>query len=192
MRLLNFAARVAFLAFLPCLVLAGGAQAQKLKLPSLDTSAATTAPDTKCLIPWDPLKLCGTLTGKPEEDMQRVVKRIQQVGRDDMNYAILKATAANTNASKVRLECLNAIMDAKNAAEGTTIKDKDGNVVPRPDPAFVTTIEDIAELVDALAPGGPLMTGCAGAAQMFKTNTLAAINGIVTGAATLAALPAGL
>src|SRR5882724_12873069 len=101
------------------------------------------APSSKCLIPWDPLKLCGALTGKPEEDMQRVVKRIQGVGRDDMNYAILKAKTANTNASKVRLQCLQAIMDAKDAAEGTAIKDSSGNIIQRPDPAVVTAIEDV-------------------------------------------------
>jgi len=175
------------------MLLAGPAMAQVRK-PAVSAPAVAedAAPPSKCLIPWDPLKLCGTLTGKPEEDMQRVVKRIQGAGRDDMNYAILKATAANTNASKVRLQCLNAIMDAKNAAEGTSIKDGSGNVVPRPDPAVVTGIEDVAELVDALAPGGPLMTGCAGAAQLFKLNTLQAINGIVTGAVGIAALPAGL
>ena len=149
--------------------------------------AATDEPTSKCLIPWDPLKLCGALTGKPEEDFQRVVKRIQAIGRDDMNYAILKAKAANTSASLVRLQCLNAILAAKDAAEGTNIKDASGNVIPRPDPALVTGIEDIAELVDALSPTGPLMTGCAGAAQLVKTNTLSMINGIVTGAAGLAA-----
>lgn len=169
--------------FLP----SGSAQAQSR--PRLIEPAT---PTEKCLIPWDPLKLCGTLTGKPEEDMQRVIKRIQGIGRDDMNYAILKATAANTNAGKVRLQCLNAIMEAKNAAEGTGIKDASGNLVPRPDPAIVTTMEDVAELVDALSPQGPLMTGCAGAAQLFKMNTLAVVNGFVTGAAGIAALPAGL
>lgn len=177
------------------LVAGSSAMAQGLKLKPLQlgpTDAAAPAPDGKCLIPWDPLKLCGTLTGKPEEDMQRVIKRIQSIGRDDMNYAILKATAANTNGSKVRLQCLNSIMDAKNAAEGTTIKDASGAVIPRPDPAVVTTLEDVAELVDALSPQGPLMTGCAGAAQLLKTNTLAVVNAFVTGAAGIAALPAGL
>lgn len=133
-----------------------------------------------------------TLTGNAEKDMQAIVKRIQDVGRADLNYAILKAKAANTNGSNVRLQCLNAILAAKDAAEGVAIKDASGNVIPRPDPALVTTIEDVAELVDALSPQGPLMTGCAGAAQLFKTNTLAAINAIVTGAAGIAALPAGL
>lgn len=132
------------------------------------------------------------LTGNSEKDMQAIVKKIQDLGRADLNYAILKATAANTNGSKVRLQCLNAILAAKDAAEGVGIKDANGNVVPRPDPAVVTTIEDVAELVDAMSPQGPLMTGCAGAAQLMKTNTLAMINAIVTGAAGIAALPAGL
>ncbi len=132
------------------------------------------------------------LTGNAEKDSQAIVKKIQDLGRADLNYAILKATAANTNGSKVRLQCLQAILAAKDAAEGVGIKDAQGNVVPRPDPAIVTSMEDIAELVDALSPQGPLMTGCAGAAQLLKTNTLAAVNAIVTGAAGLAALPAGL
>ncbi len=132
------------------------------------------------------------LTGNAEKDSQAIVKKIQDLGRADLNYAILKATAANTNGSKVRLQCLQAILAAKDAAEGVGIKDAQGNVVPRPDPAVVTSMEDIAELVDALSPQGPLMTGCAGAAQLLKTNTLAAVNAIVTGAAGLAALPAGL
>lgn len=181
-------AKVLIIAFaLAGLLGAGSAHAAtKAAVPPAAT-AATDEPTSKCLIPWDPLHLCGALTGNPGEDIHRVVKRIQAVGRDDMNYSILKATAANTNSSKVRLQCLNAIMDAKNAAEGTNIKDAGGNVIPRPDPALVTGIEDIAELVDALSPTGPLMTGCAGAAQLFKTNTLAMINGVVTGAVGLAA-----
>jgi hypothetical protein len=51
---------------------------------------------------------------------------------------------------------------------------------------------DVAELVDNLSPHGKLFTSCAGAAQMFKMNTLALINGIVTGAAGIAALPVGM
>lgn len=151
-----------------------------------------TNPDgTKtCLIPWDPLKLCGELSTKPEEAIKQVVTRIQQMGRDDLNYAILKAKAAKTNGSAVRLQCLNAILAAKDAAEGIGIVDDKGNAVSRPDPAVVTLIEDAAELVDALSPQGPLMTGCAGAAQLFKVNTLQAVNSIITGATALVALPA--
>jgi hypothetical protein len=134
----------------------------------------------------------GVGKGPAEADMKAIVKRIQDLGRADLNYAILKATAANTNGSKVRLQCLTAILAAKDAAEGTSLKDASGAVVPRPDPAIVTTMEDTAELVDALSPQGPLFTSCAGAAQLAKTNALAVVNAIVTGAAGLAALPAGL
>jgi hypothetical protein len=168
------------------------AQAQTFKPKPAIASDPIAEPTSKCLIPWDPLKLCGVLTGKPEEDIQRVVKRIQGAGRDDLNYAILKAKTANTNGSMVRLQCLQAILAAKDAAEGTQIKDASGAVIPRPDPAVITNIEDIAELIDALSPQGPLMTSCAGAAQLFKLNTLQAVNAIVTGAAGIAALPAGL
>ncbi len=150
----------------------------------------TPAPSGKCLIPWDPLKLCGALTGKPEEDFQRVVKRIQGLTQKDLDYAILKAKSAGTLPSKIRLQCLQAISDAKTQFDGE-LKDANGNVVPRPDPALITSLEETAELVDNLSPQGALLTSCAGTAQMFKTNVLAAINAIVTGAASIAAAPAG-
>ena len=195
MKLLNWCARVAFWSFLYVLVV-GSAQAQTQTTKSTPRppplGSDTPAPDTKCLIPWDPLKLCGTLTGKPEEDFQRVVKRIQAVQKSDIDYAILKATAAGTAASKVRLQCLQAISAANDQFNGAGLKDASGVEIKKPDPALITGIEDVAELVDNLSPQGALFTSCAGAAQMFKTNTLAVINAIVTGAAGIAALPAGL
>jgi hypothetical protein len=150
------------------------------------------AASAKCLIPWDPLKLCGQLTGQPAEDFQRVVKRIQALQKPDIDYAILKAEAANTAASAVRLQCLRAISDANDQFNGAGLKDANGNVIPRPDPAYVTAIEDTAELVDNLSPQGKLFTACAGAAQMSKSSTLAFVNAIVTGAANIVAAPAGL
>jgi hypothetical protein len=166
------------------------AQAQSKK-PAHAASDLPVASD-KCLIPWDPLKLCGALSGKLDEDFQRVVKRIQAVQRADIGYAILKAKAANTAASAVRLQCLQAIADANDQFNGAGLKDAGGAEVARPDPAVVTAIEDTAELVDNLSPQGKLFTACAGAAQMFKTTTLTLVNAIVTGAAGIAALPAGL
>ena len=198
----NTIAKILIAVFALSMFLPMGAQAQTRKtfVPTGDLArdvAATQTPaapgaEKPCPFPLDPLKLCGALTGNAETDMQAIVKRIQAVGRDDMNYAILKAKAANTLSSGFRLQCLQAILAAKDAAEGVTIKDASGAVIPRPDPAIVTGIEDVAELIDALSPQGPLMTSCAGAAQLVKTNTLAMVNAIVTGAAGIAALPAGL
>ena len=159
---------------LSCLAAGGQAQAQ-----------TATASSRKCIFPLDPLKLCGALTGNPQEDFQRVVARIQKVSADDLNYAILKATAANTNASKVRLQCLQGILAENARLNGANIVDSKGNPVTRPDPALATAIEDIAELVDDLSPQGALLTSCSGAANLFKTNALAAVNGIVTGAVGL-------
>ncbi len=155
-------------------------------------AASDEAASAKCLVPWDPLKLCGSLTGQPAEDLQRIVKRIQAVQKPDIDYAILKAKAANTAASAVRLQCLQAISDASGQFSGAELKDASGNVIPRPDPALVTGIEDAAELVDNLSPQGKLFTACAGAAQMFKVSTLTFVNAVVTGAASIVAVPAGL
>lgn len=132
------------------------------------------------------------LTGNIEKDAQALWKKIQGLTKADLTYAIAKAKAANTNSSAIRLQCLQAISDANDQANGLGLTNPDGSVMARPDPALVTRIEDVAELIDNLSPQGKLFTSCAGAAQMFKTNTLAVINSIVTGAAGIAALPAGL
>ena len=151
-----------------------------------------TAPAKKCLIPLDPLKLCGLLTGNVVTDYQRVASRIKSATHGDLAYAIAMAKASGTDAGAVRLQCIQAVSDARDKANGEGLKNGDGTPMVRPEPAFVTAIEELAELIDNLSPQGKLSTSCAGAAQMFKTNTLAAINGIVTGAAGLAAGSAAL
>jgi hypothetical protein len=107
---------------------------------------------------WDPLKLCGALSGKPEQDIQRVAKHIAAVTKADLNYAMAKAEAANTAASGIRLQCIQAISDANDQANGAGLKNADGTEMVKPDPALVTSIEDVAELVDNLSPQGKLFT----------------------------------
>jgi hypothetical protein len=58
------------------------------------------------------------------------------------------------------------------------LKRPDGTIMVKPAPALIAGIEDVAELVDNLSSLGKLFTSCAGAAQMFKTNTLTVINAI--------------
>jgi hypothetical protein len=163
--------------------------ALSLFLASGSAQAASAAPAAKktCLIPLDPLNLCGTLTGKPQQDLQRVAKRIAKVAKADLTYAAAKAKAANTAASGVRLQCIQAIAEANDQANGAGLTNAGGTAMARPDPALVTAIEELAELVDNLSPQGKLFTSCAGAAQMFGTSTLSTINSIVTGATLLAA-----
>ncbi|WP_024517033.1 hypothetical protein [Bradyrhizobium sp. Tv2a-2] len=171
------------------LLLPGSALAQGKKIaaaPAADTSTPTT-PTKACPFPWDPMKLCGLLTGDPKTDFDRVLARIKAVSKDDLTYALAKANNVGSNGSKIRAQCIQAIIDAKTAFDGDDIKDATGAVMKRPDPALVTAIEDTAELVDGLSPQGALMTNCAGAAQLMQTNTLQAVNGIVTGATALVA-----
>jgi hypothetical protein len=180
-------AKILIAAFALSMFLASGsAQAQMKQAPT------AAAPSRQCLLIIDPLKLCGVLTGNPQEDVQRVAKRIAAVNKADLNYAMAKAKAAGTPASKIRLQCIQAISDANDQANGVSLKNPDGTDMVRPDPAFVTGIEDVAELVDNLSPQGVLLTSCAGAAKLLGMNALAAVNGIVTGAASFAAMPAGL
>lgn len=155
-------------------------------------SPLVPAAPAKCLLPFDPLQLCGALTGNPKDDLKRVADRIRLTSSDDIAYTIAKATAANTPASAVRLTCLNAIKVAHDQFTGIGLKKPDGTDWPRPDPALLAAIEDVAELVDELSPQGVLFTSCAGVAQMFKTDVLTAVNAVVTGATAIVAAPVGL
>jgi hypothetical protein len=181
----RMAAVVAMALLLSALVFPHNASAQGIKLKPLTGNVGNDLGITTAAKP-------PALTGNIEADVQALWKKIGALTKADLNYAMAKAKAANTNGAAIRLQCLQAISDANDQANGTGLKNPDGTDMARPDPALVTGIEDVAELVDNLSPQGRLSTSCAGAAQMFKTNTLAVISAIVTGAAGIAALPAGL
>jgi hypothetical protein len=140
---------------------------------------------SKCALLWDPLKLCGKLSGDPATDLKRVADRVRQIKKDDLAYAVLKAKKADTPTARVRLQCMQAVQDAATAWDGDNIKDEAGKVIPRPDPALITGIEDVAELVDSLSPQGVLFASCSGAANMFAMGTLQLINAIAIGAALI-------
>ena len=107
----------------------------------------------------------------------------------DLVYASAMAAAANTSASKVRKLCIDALITANEQANGAGVKNADGTPMTKPDPSVVADVESFAETVDNLSLGGPLVTNCAGAAQLLKLNTLQLINGIVTGVAAFGVLP---
>lgn len=181
-------AKVLIAAFAISMFLAGGSAQAATK----QAAPAAAAAPSKCALIFDPLKLCGVLTGNVQTDVQRVVTRIAAVNKADLNYAMAKAKAAGSPASKIRLQCVQAISDANDQLNGVSLKNPDGTAMVRPDPALVTGIEDVAELIDNLSPQGVLLTSCAGAAKMLGMNALAAVNAIVTGTASFALLPAGL
>lgn len=136
-----------------------------------------------------------TLTGDPKKDAVALWKKIVAASKDDISYAIKMATAANTGApagittgAGMRLSCLNAIQALNQQANGLNLVGTDGKPITRPDPALFTDAETLAEVIDAVQPGGPLWTSCSGAAQLAGTNVMAFINALITGAAGLAVL----
>lgn len=132
------------------------------------------------------------ITGNPDKDLMALWQKIVAASNADLTYASALAGNANTNASKTRKQCWDAIIALNQQANGVNLKDSTGNALTKPDPHLFTDVEIFAEVVDNLSPQGPLFTSCAGAAQLAKTNTLTFINAVVTGAAGIAALPAGL
>lgn len=128
----------------------------------------------------------GKQTTKPVE--LDLWKKISDAALPDLDYASALAAAAGTNASMVRKQCWDALILANKQANGSGVKNADGTARPKPDPSLFTDVESLAEVLDNLAPGGPLWVACAGAAQLAKTNVLTLLNAMVTGASGLAAL----
>lgn len=152
----------------------------------LGISAATPAPN----LPIDPLHLNGSKpTGNVNADMKALWDKIIAADDADLTYAVAMAKAANTPSSAVRLQCLNAILALNQQASGANLKNADGTKMVKPDAHLISDVESVAEIVDNLSPTGPLFVGCAGAAQLAKTNVLSFVNAAVTGAAGFAAMP---
>lgn len=128
----------------------------------------------------------GRPTSEPVE--LNLWKKITTAALPDLDYASALAAAAGTGASAVRKQCWDSLIVANKQASGSGAKDATGAVMTKPDPHLFTDVESLAEVLDNLAPGGPLWTSCAGAAQLAKTNVLTLLNGMVTGVTGMAAL----
>lgn len=128
----------------------------------------------------------GRPTSEPVE--LNLWKKITTAALPDLDYASALAAAAGTGASAVRKQCWDSLIVANKQASGSGAKDATGAVMVKPDPHLFTDVESLAEVLDNLAPGGPLWTSCAGAAQLAKTNVLTLLNGMVTGVTGMAAL----
>ena len=112
---------------------------------------------------------------------QGVAQAIQKASVPDLQYAMKLATAANTVQSKVRLQCYQAILGAVSPAGAADFG-------AEPSPHLVTSVEQLAELIDALQPTSPVFVNCAGAAQLANLSVLSFINAVVTGAVGVAAV----
>lgn len=186
-----------FAVILASLIFAMPAMAQLKPLPPLKpltgdiTKDLGTASPT-AVAPGLPGLLIG---GQSKEDLIKLWQSIQKASTADLSYAISMATLANAQAPKgittgaaMRLSCLTAIQTLNGQIGGTGLVDAAGKPLMRPDPALFTDAETFAEVIDAVQPGGPLWTSCAGAAQLAATSTVAFVNALVSGAAGLALL----
>ena len=175
--------RLAFVAFFLIIGLSGAfAQVQRPR-PALtgnpiEDIKAATAPS-----------IAGVkLTGNLHQDALAIRAAIDKAVMADLTYASLMAAHTNTTSSLVRKQCVDALIALKIQLDGTDLKDAQGNLIPKPDPALVSGVEGVAEIIDALSTTGPLFTNCAGAAQLAKTSTLTLINTIFAGASAFTAI----
>lgn len=125
-------------------------------------------------------------TGNPAKDLQALWQKIITASTADLQYASALAGAANTPGSAVRKQCWDAIIKINEQGQG--LKDANGNVLTRPDPAVFADVESLAEVVDNLSPQGALFTSCAGAAQLARTSVLQFVSAVVTGVAGFTAI----
>lgn len=126
-------------------------------------------------------------TTKPVE--LDIWQKITAAALPDLEYASAQAQAAGTPSAGVRKQCWDAIIVANKQANGSGVKDAAGAPLTKPTDAHLfVDVESLAEVLDNLAPNGPLWVACTGAAGLFRTTALTFINIAVTGAAGLAAL----
>ena len=109
---------------------------------------------------------------------QAVAAKIAALLPADLAYAEALATAAGTVQSKVRLQCYQAI--------GSALPVPPAGATAPPSPHVVTSVEQLAELIDALQPTSPLFVNCGGAAQLAGQSVLQFINSLVTGISGIA------
>jgi hypothetical protein len=162
---------------------------QPAQRPRPETPSATPRP-----LICDPLNLIpgchmGGQSGAASQPVELYIwEKIVNASLPDLQYASALAGSAGTPGAGVRKQCWDALIAANKTASGAGLKDSNGNALTKPDQHLFVDVEQLAEVIDNLAPTGPLFTACAGAAQLAKTNTLTFINAIVTGASGLAAL----
>ena len=182
-----------------CLALASWPAHAQTTTPTRHAPTAETKP-ANCL-PVDPRPECQnglftpgtpggtvTLTGNINKDVQALWMKIIALSNADLTYASALAGSANTNSSKVRKQCWDAIIALNQQANGANLKNADGSVMVKPDPSLFTDVEQFAEVIDNLSPQGPLFTSCAGAAELARTSTLQFISAAVSGVAGVTAI----
>ncbi len=122
-------------------------------------------------------------------DIFDLAKKIAALTLPDLDYASAMAKAAGTPGGILRATCWQALITANTQLQGTALKNPDGTPMTMPaSPHVFTDVEQLAEIVDSLQPNGPLVSGCAAAAQAAKMNVLNFISLGVAGAAGFAAL----
>lgn len=137
----------------------------------------------------------GVSTNPTQKTSIDLWNKIVGAATPDLAYAVAMATAAAksapsgiTSAAGMRLACLQSIQALNTQSTGAALVDKDGKPLTRPNPSLFTDAETMMEILDAVQPGGPLWTSCAGAAQLAGTSVVAFINALLAGAAGVAAL----
>ena len=130
-----------------------------------------------------------SINGSAQPSQLDIWKQIATISAADLAYAKAMADVANTGTSANRSKCLAAIITLNDIATGAGIKNPDGTPMAQPPiPHMFTDFEQLAEVVDALAPSGPLFQSCAAAAETAKLSVLQLVNAIIGGAAGLAVL----
>ena len=176
-----------WLLILTTLLAATAAQAQPNKRVALSPPRPATT-STPCV---DILQLIPPGCSAPASSSTQLGLwgKIVALSGPDLAYAKALADTVNTPAAKNRSACLQAIIDLNTQSTGANLKNADGSpMTPPPVPHVLTDFEQLAQIVEALSPTGPLFQGCSAAAQSVGMNVLTFVNAVIGGSTGLAVL----
>lgn len=164
-----------FLSLVPSLAIAQG-KAPPYPAPH----AALIAAERGGAIP----KRAATPIATPDE----LWRKIMAANAADLRYAKALADSIGSGAAKQRAACYEALIVTIEQAQGTGLKDANGNALAQPDPHAFSSFEQLAEVAETLQPTGPLMAACAPAWTALKLSAFQFFTLAVSGAAGLSAL----
>lgn len=130
----------------------------------------------------------GLAAAPGEPALDQLWSKIVGAAVDDLKYAKALSDAVGTTGSLARGECWAALIKANEDAQGKSLKNADGTPMVKPTPHLFTEVEQLGQVIDNLAPTGPVFLGCSKAATMLRMSVLAFINAAVTGAAGITAI----
>lgn len=117
--------------------------------------------------------------------LDQFIEKINQIGLDDLKYALALSKQAN---NVITTPCWQALVDVV-GKQNAEVKDDQGNVLKKPDPHLFVNVEIASQWLSQLQPNSTISLGCAPMAAAAKKDLLNVITGIVGGVGAAGMFP---